>query len=71
MRYAQKPGIGMRHRKYRHHQAGLEQVRRIFGERAVPVARQHIISDISMEGWKEGMDPFPVNENHYVSMGLF
>lgn len=68
--YAGKPPYGMRHRKMRHHLAGLKQVEEIFGKDAVPAARQHIISDLKTEGWKE-TDPFPADEKHYVKMGLF
>lgn len=67
---AGSPDCGMRHRRKRHHEAGLEQVKRIFGEEAVKAARQHIISDLKMEGWAE-KDPFPRDEQHYKAMGLF
>ena len=33
-------------------------------------ARQHIISDLRMEGWKED-DGIPKDERDYVRMGLF
>ena len=60
---------GMRHRRVRHHLAGLEEVARLLGEEAVKAARQHIISDLKEEGWTED-DPFP-RERHYVEMGLY
>ena len=68
--FAGQPGIGMRHRCKRHHNAGVEQARRLFGEDAAKAARQHIISDLKQEGWTEA-DPFPKDEAHYVKMGLF
>jgi hypothetical protein len=68
--FAESKECGMRHRCKRHHEAGLEQVRRIFGEEAVVAARQHIIADLKMEGWTEN-DPFPKNEEHYKKIGLF
>ena len=68
--FAGKPPYGMRHRKKRHHEAGVEEVRRQWGEQAAAAARQHIISDLKMEGWTEEQ-PFPRNEQEYVSMGLF
>jgi len=68
--FAGKPGIGMKHRKFRHHAHGLAEVARLFGPDAVPAARQHIISDLKMEGWTED-DHFPLNELEYVKMGLF
>ena len=61
---------GMRHRKKRHHQAGIREAVALFGEEAGPVARQHIITDLEGEGWREG-DPFPRDEAHYVAIGLF
>jgi hypothetical protein len=67
--FAGRPPFGMRHRKKRHHQAGIEEVR-LWGEEAAAAARQHIISDLKIEGWKEGQ-PFPRDEKDYVRMGLF
>ena len=61
---------GMRHRRKRHHEAGIKQVIEIFGEEAGNVARRHIVSDLKEEGWTE-RDPFPKDEGHYVEMGLF
>jgi len=60
----------MRHRRLRHHEAGINEVIRLFGQEAGAVAKQHIISDLKEEGWKEG-DPFPRDEVQYVKMGLF
>jgi hypothetical protein len=60
----------MRHRRVRHHEAGIQEVIRLFGEQAGAVARQHIIADLKEEGWTES-DPFPQDEEHYVRMGLF
>ena len=60
----------MRHRRVRHHEAGIQEAIRLFGEEAGAVARQHIISDLKEEGWTE-RDPFPQDEEHYVKMGLF
>ena len=69
--YAGRPGIWMRHRRFRHHEEGLKEVEKIFGPGAVPAARQHIISDLKTNGWREGVDPFPVNEWDYVRLGLY
>lgn len=60
----------MRHRRVRHHEAGIHEAIQRFGEKAGAVARQHIISDLKDEGWTQS-DPFPQNEAHYVKMGLF
>jgi hypothetical protein len=68
--FAGKPGIGMKHRRFRHHAAGMLEAGRLFGSDAVPAARRHIISDLMMEGWTED-NRFPLNEEDYVRMGLF
>jgi|GEM_PF-345674 hypothetical protein len=68
--FAGKPPHGMRHRKKRHHEAGIRQAIELFGETAGKVARQHIISDLKEEGWTE-KDHFPIDEADYVKMGLF
>jgi hypothetical protein len=62
--------IGARHRRKRHHLAGVEEVRRRWGDRAAEAARRHVMSDLQGEGWRE-TDPFPRDEQDYVSMGFF
>lgn len=68
--YAGRPPYGMRHRRKRHHESGIREAIQLFGEAAGPVARQHIVSDLKQEGWKEG-DHFPRDEQDYMHMGLF
>ncbi len=68
--FAGRPPYGMRHRKKRHHRAGIEEVRRRWGDEAAVAARQHIVADLKMEGWTEEQ-PFPKDEQDYVRMGLF
>jgi len=68
--FAGKPPYGMRHRKKRHHLAGIEEVRKMWGNEAAEAARQHIITDLKMDDWRE-TDPFPKDEAHYQKMGLF
>lgn len=68
--FAGSKKYGMRHRYLRHHQAGILEIGKKFGQIAMQAARLHIISDLKMEGWKEG-DEFPMNEGHYKRMGLF
>jgi hypothetical protein len=63
--------LGARHRRKRHHLAGIEEVRRRWGDQAAEVAKRHIISDLSQEGWREGHDRIPADEADYVRMGLF
>lgn len=69
--FAGKPGIGMRHRQFRHHQAGIEEAVCQFGEGARQPARRHIWDDLALEGWVEGRDPFPRDREDYRRMGLF
>ena len=61
---------GFRHRKKRHHEQGIREVVRLFGEEAGMAARAHIITDLKEEGWKE-TDRFPKDEDDYVKMGLY
>lgn len=68
--FAGKPPYGMRHRKLRHHLAGIEQVRKLWGDQAAEAARLHIIADLKQEGWTEDQ-PFPRDEEHYQRMGFF
>jgi len=68
--FAGTPEYGFRHRRKRHHEAGIRKAVEIFGEVVVPVARQHIVSDLKQEGWTE-KDHFPRDEADYVKMGLF
>ncbi len=58
-----------RHRRLRHHQEGIEQIIRMYGERAGKAARLHIISDFKEEGYSKG-DPFPKDEEDYVRLGF-
>jgi len=68
--FAGKPPHGMRHRKFRHHEAGIEVVRRRWGEKAAAAARAHIIADLKMDLWTEYM-PLPRDGQDYVAMDLF
>ena len=68
--FAGKPGIGMKHRRFRHHEAGMEEVRGMWGDQAALAAKLHIQSDLEHEGWKPG-DHFPKDEKDYVRTGLY
>ena len=68
--FAGRPPHGMKHRKFRHHLAGIMEVQKRWGDDAAAAARQHVISDLKMEGWTEDQ-PFPRDEREYVAMGLF
>jgi hypothetical protein len=68
--FAGKPPYGMRHRRVRHHLTGIAEVRKLWGPDATAAARQHVISDLKLEGWTES-DAFPKDERDYVKMGLF
>ena len=68
--FAGSERYGFRHRKVRHHDAGIAEVCRLFGPDAGVSAKQHIISDLKTEGWTAD-DPFPKNEDDYVRRGFF
>ena len=68
--FAGSEGYGMRHRKVRHHEKGIQEAAALFGEEAGKAARQHIITDLKQDGWTEH-DHFPQDEADYVRMGLF
>lgn len=68
--FAGTPEYGFRHRRKRHHEAGIRQVAEMFGEEAALAAWQHIIADLKQEGWTE-QDHFPRDETDYVRMGLY
>lgn len=61
---------GFRHRKKRHHEAGIRLVLELFGDAAALAARQHIIADLKQEGWTEN-EHVPRDEEDYEKMGLF
>jgi hypothetical protein len=67
--FAGLPPYGMRHRKLRHHLAGIEQVRKLWGDQVAAAARLHIIADLKQEGWTEDQ-AFPRDEEHFKRMGL-
>ena len=66
--FARSKKYGMRHRKLRHHLAGIAEAEKLF--KGGEAARLHVIADLKMEGWHEG-DHFPEDEKDYVKMGLF
>ena len=68
--FAGSEKCSFRHRKVRHHEAGIAQVCRIFGQDAGKAVKQHIVSDLKTEGWTAN-DPFPENEDDYVMIGFF
>jgi len=65
------PEYGIHHRRLRHHETGINEVRKRWGDEAAKAAKQHIISDLKTEGWKEGSDQFPKDKWDYLKMGLF
>ena len=68
--FAGSEKYGFRHRKVRHHEAGIAEVCQLFGQEAGKAARQHIISDLKTECWTPD-DPFPKNEDDYIQIGFF
>lgn len=68
--FAGQPPHGMRHRRFRHHEAGIREAGLRFGPGAEQAARQHVMLDLMQEGWTPS-DPFPRDETHYLKLGLF
>ena len=67
---AGRPGIGTRHRRYRHHLAGVEHVRKQWGDMAAQAAINHIRMDLSGEGWPIEKE-LPADGLEYVTAGLW
>ncbi len=68
--FFQKPPHGTRHRYLRHHQEGIETVRKLWGDKAARAAELHINQDLSEEGWPED-NPIPADEEAYKKTGLW
>ena len=68
--FAGQPPHGMHHRKLRHHLAGIEQARKLWGNQAAAAEWLHIMADLKQEGWTEDL-PVPGDKQHYQRMGLF
>lgn len=51
---------GFSHRQYRHNKEGVEEIRKMFGNKAAKAAELHIIADIgeipTKDEWKKGSD---------------
>jgi hypothetical protein len=68
--FCHDPKYQTRHRRVRHHTAGIEEIRAKWGDRAAEAAKLHILADLRLDGWTEA-DPFPKDEAQYVKMGLW
>lgn len=68
--FAGTEGYRMRHRRKRHHLAGIQEAGRLFGDGAAAAAEQHVVRDLQEEGWAAA-DPMPKDEADYQRMGLF
>ena len=62
--------FGPKHRRKRHNLAGVEEVRKRWGDEAAEAALLHVKSDLRMDVWNES-DGVPKDEDHYVTMGLY
>lgn len=54
----------------RHHRQGIEEVRRLWGDRAALAAEIHIRQDLKMEGWPEDW-PIPRDGEEFHNAGLW
>ena len=67
---AGRPPHGMRHRKFRHHLAGIEEVRQKWGSQAAEVAKDHIVADLKMDAWDKSQG-IPRDPADYERRGLY
>jgi hypothetical protein len=67
--HGKKP-YGTRHRYLRHTQAGIEEVRKMWGERAAQAAEIHIKQDLSTEGWPQHSS-IPRTSEEFKKSGLW
>jgi hypothetical protein len=65
-----KPPYGSKHRCLRHHKDGIEEVRKLWGDRAAQAAKIHIRQDLNEEGWPDNK-PIPRNGEEYIKAGLW
>lgn len=65
-----KPPWGTRHRHLRHHRKGIEEVRRMWGDRAAQAAEIHIRQDLETEGWPQ-FQAIPRDSEEFVKFGLW
>lgn len=63
------PKYKTRHRCVRHHREGIDQVRKMWGDKAAKAAEIHIRSDLKSEGWTNLH--VPANEKEYKESGLW
>ena len=54
-----------------HQLKGIEEAGKLLGAIRADVARAHIVSDYMEEGWIEGENQIPKDEENYVRMGLY
>lgn len=61
---------GFHHRCKLHHWAGIELVRKQWGDEAAEAAKLHIMSDLALEGYPADPELIPKDEKHYKEIGL-
>ena len=65
-----KEPYGTRHRYLRHHREGIEQVRKMWGDKSAIAAEIHIRQDLETECWPSD-EPIPMNGEEYHKAGLW
>ena len=68
--FAGRPPHGMKHRKFRHNQLGIAEVRRRWGPEAAAAARDHVIADLKLDAWEE-CQGIPRDQADYERRGLY
>lgn len=61
---------GIHHRAKLHHKAGIEIVRKMFGDDAALAAKLHIMADLVQAGLPNDENLIPDNQEHYERLGL-
>jgi len=63
------PKYKTRHRFLRHHRKGIEEVRKMWGDRAARAAEIHIRKDLESDGWSSIHIPY--DEKEFKEQGLW
>jgi len=63
------PQYKTRHRCVRHHLKGIEEVKKMWGEKAAMAAEIHIKADLKSDGWTHSNIPY--DEKDYKESGLW
>lgn len=66
-----KEGYGTKHRILRHHKAGIEEIRKMWGDKAADAAKIHLIDDLQDERIGAGESEIAVDAEDYKKRGYW